>query len=701
MRAALLWTINDFPAYANLLGWSTKGYLAFPCCHKDTSSVRLRNGRKNVYLGHRRFLPIGHRLRSNLSSFNGRREHDSAPKPLSGEDVLRQFRGYHQITFGKEGHDVCGDKIRRDDNELPYNCKKISIFFELTYWKDLLLRHNIDVMHTEKNNIESWIGTLLNIEGKTKDNLNAREDLKVLGIRGPLHPEALGNNKFYLPPAKYTLSLAERRNIFQFLRDIKVPDSYSSNISRHVQVQECKIPGLKSHDWHVLMQQLFPVAVRGILHDDVTRVLVEFSDFYTQLCSKTLRIEDLEALKKMYLTLCKMEMIFPPSFFDIMTHLPVHLAGEAIIAGPVHYRWMYPIERYLYTLKKYVRNKSQPEGSIAQGYLADECLTFCSRYLSAEINTKFNQIGRNSNGDGATTSIHESPIFEDAGRSLGKPIFRTLSDNEWEEARMYMLSNCDEIIPFIEKHKQTIRDKYGRKIRDNELEHWHAKMFGGWFENHVCEMKRDGEIVKKDIEILSYGPKKSVSCYKGYIVNGFRFHTIDHEKNRNTQNNGVCVNVQTSNKDSIESIDYYGRLDEVVALQYREGNQVVLLNCHWCDINETRKKQRDAFGFTSLNFTRTIAKNQPFMLAKQAHQARDHYSLGSPEVELIQEDSSHTDNVTSAAEIVQDFESWTRNEIGGEEVIRSTTDGDKGDLNNDSDSDHSDYFSDCERDDLA
>ncbi|KAM3305381.1 hypothetical protein P3S67_012247 [Capsicum chacoense] len=28
MRAALLWTINDFSAYANLSGWSTKGALA-------------------------------------------------------------------------------------------------------------------------------------------------------------------------------------------------------------------------------------------------------------------------------------------------------------------------------------------------------------------------------------------------------------------------------------------------------------------------------------------------------------------------------------------------------------------------------------------------------------------------------------------------------------------------------------------------
>jgi len=44
--------------------------------------------------------------------------------------------------------------------------------------------------------------------------------------------------------------------------------------------------------------------------------------------------------------LCKLERIFPPSFFDCMEHLPVHLAYEARIAGPVQYRWMYPFERY-------------------------------------------------------------------------------------------------------------------------------------------------------------------------------------------------------------------------------------------------------------------------------------------------------------------------------------------------------------------
>ena len=43
--------------------------------------------------------------------------------------------------------------------------------------------------------------------------------------------------------------------------------------------------------------------------------------------------------------LCDLERIFPPSFFDVMVHLSVHLASEARLGGTVHYRWMYPIER--------------------------------------------------------------------------------------------------------------------------------------------------------------------------------------------------------------------------------------------------------------------------------------------------------------------------------------------------------------------
>ncbi|KAI5317517.1 hypothetical protein L3X38_037224 [Prunus dulcis] len=75
--------------------------------------------------------------------------------------------------------------------------------------------------------------------------------------------------------------------------------------------------------------------------------------------------------------LCKFEMIFPPAFFTSMMHVMVHLPEEALLAGPVNYRWMYPIERLLGELKKSVRNRAKPEGSIIEAWVQYESLTFC------------------------------------------------------------------------------------------------------------------------------------------------------------------------------------------------------------------------------------------------------------------------------------------------------------------------------------
>ncbi|XP_074300953.1 uncharacterized protein LOC141632293 [Silene latifolia] len=89
MRAVLLWTINDFPAYANLSGWSTKGNLACPCCHKDTESKRLPHGRKWCYMDHRRFLKLDHKWRFNRSCSFGRKMERRPPSNLlTGHDVL-------------------------------------------------------------------------------------------------------------------------------------------------------------------------------------------------------------------------------------------------------------------------------------------------------------------------------------------------------------------------------------------------------------------------------------------------------------------------------------------------------------------------------------------------------------------------------------------------------------------------------------
>ncbi|GKC97268.1 hypothetical protein Tco_1167543 [Tanacetum coccineum] len=92
--------------------------------------------------------------------------------------------------------------------------------------------------------------------------------------------------------------------------------------------------------------------------------------------------------------LCELEFIYPPALFDIMVHLVIHLPLEALEGGPIRPRWMYPFERYMKKLKGYVRNKAKPEGLIAEGYVAEEALTFSSHYFQ-DVTTKFNRPDRN------------------------------------------------------------------------------------------------------------------------------------------------------------------------------------------------------------------------------------------------------------------------------------------------------------------
>ncbi|GJT20532.1 hypothetical protein Tco_0890469 [Tanacetum coccineum] len=87
--------------------------------------------------------------------------------------------------------------------------------------------------------------------------------------------------------------------------------------------------------------------------------------------SKPKNTQDMSEAKKQSISiLIELEQIFPPAFFDIMSHVAIHLPDEAILGGPIRYRWMFPFERYTEEAKEiHVRNKAKPEGSIAGGVL--------------------------------------------------------------------------------------------------------------------------------------------------------------------------------------------------------------------------------------------------------------------------------------------------------------------------------------------
>lgn len=101
MKAAILWTVNDFPAYANLSGWNTKGKLACPCCCEETTHHRLKNGFKMCYMGHRQFLPEDHLWRDQKMQFDRKKDKRDAPKRQTGEEVLNELESLRPIKFGK------------------------------------------------------------------------------------------------------------------------------------------------------------------------------------------------------------------------------------------------------------------------------------------------------------------------------------------------------------------------------------------------------------------------------------------------------------------------------------------------------------------------------------------------------------------------------------------------------------------------
>lgn len=209
-----------------------------------------------------------------------------------------------------------------------------------------------------------------------------------------------------------------------------------------------KLSGMKSHDSHVFLQRLLPVAIRGYVKPEIQTTFTELSTFFKQLCARTLKVNVLKQMKdNIVIVLCKLEQIFPPAFFDIMVHVAIHLPREAELAGPVQYRWMYPIERTLGRYKRYVRNKARPEGSIAECYIADECLTFCSMYLR-DIETRWNRDERSADV-GREEKEEELDVFSQRVRPLGAAKFVTLDQNLFVRAKWYVLSNCKDTDSYL------------------------------------------------------------------------------------------------------------------------------------------------------------------------------------------------------------------------------------------------------------
>ncbi|XP_021768464.1 uncharacterized protein LOC110732769 [Chenopodium quinoa] len=486
LRAMIFCTINDFPAYGNLSGYTVKGTKPCPICEDDLEALRLDNCGKHVYIDNRRHLPEDHPFRKNKRGFNGKVEMREVRGPLRASEVYMRVKDIEN-EFGK-----------------PYKSKskggykKKSELWSLPYWRHLEVRHCLDVMHIEKNVCDAIVGTLLNMPGKQRVELSK--------------------------------------------------------------------------------------VINPCILDDLQADIIE--------------------------TMCRFEMYFPPSFFDVMPHLVIHLVREIKLFGPVCMRYMYPFERLMGDLKGKVMNPAKPEASIVQRTTAEEVVAWVAQFLASAQKIRLPQ------------SRHDGRLGGEG--IVGRKRFSMGCDMK-NKAELFVLQSLSEVHPYLNEHMIFLKNEYPSKT-DLQLIKEHNCSFLTWFKDRVMsQLSTTPNDVSDTLRWLAYGSKCQVISYEGYDINGYSFYTSRQDDKTTMQNSGVKVIGLSSefvSKHDKTLVDrkkfYYGVIEEIIELDYVDF-KMPLFRCKWADISRGVKKDEQG-NLTLVNFGRPGHLADPFILASQAKQ---------------------------------------------------------------------------------
>ena len=173
-----------------------------------------------------------------------------------------------------------------------------------------MIRHLLDLMHCEKNLCENIMKTVWGL----KDTLKVRLDLKEASIRPKLHPKPGGNDTIILPVAPYVLSKVEKSKFIKTIRNLKTPSNYVGQLSKRITIDE-DLRGLKSHDYHIMMQQILLLCVRTLLTREVRAAIIHTSKIFVRLCAKFVDPSTMEYLmEETAVTMYMLEKVFPPTF---------------------------------------------------------------------------------------------------------------------------------------------------------------------------------------------------------------------------------------------------------------------------------------------------------------------------------------------------------------------------------------------------
>jgi hypothetical protein len=190
--------------------------------------------------------------------------------------------------------------------------------------------------------------------------------------------------------------------------------------------------------------------------------------------------------------------------------------------GPAFLHNMMALERMNGIIKAYVRNRAHPDGSIVQGFLTEECISFCKNYLNEE-NTPV----------GLPANKHLGR-FEGVGHNTGK---RAMDVDcygrraNFNRAHLVALQHIEDLKPWVEEHKTMIKNSARKPMTEEEIFRAHNSSFAHWFKDQIDANPSPMTSESNRILLaLSYGPAPNLMTYQAYDINEYTFYMEERDK---------------------------------------------------------------------------------------------------------------------------------------------------------------------------